>query len=63
VFLVRGRPGDQLPRQGLELGGVARACGYGPDIDPGQFLDDYRRVTRHARAVVDHVFYDRPAGD
>jgi glutamate-ammonia-ligase adenylyltransferase len=61
VFLVRGRPGDQLPRQGLELSGVARACGYGADVDPGQFLDDYRRVTRHARAVVDHVFYDRPA--
>jgi glutamate-ammonia-ligase adenylyltransferase len=63
VFLVRGRPGDQLPRHGLELSGVARACGYGADVDPGQFLDDYRRVTRHARAVVDHVFYDRPAGD
>ena len=63
VFLVRGRPGDQLPRQGLELSGVARACGHGPDVDAGRFLDDYRRVTRHARAVVDHVFYDRPAGD
>ena len=61
VFLVRGRPGDQLPRQGLELSGVARACGYGADTDPGRFLDEYRRVTRHARAVVDHVFYDRPA--
>ncbi|HEV7725299.1 MAG TPA: bifunctional [glutamine synthetase] adenylyltransferase/[glutamine synthetase]-adenylyl-L-tyrosine phosphorylase [Modestobacter sp.] len=60
VFLVRGRPGDQLPRQGLELSGVARACGYGADMDPGQFLDDYRRVTRHARAVAEHVFYDRP---
>jgi glutamate-ammonia-ligase adenylyltransferase len=29
-------------------------------MDPGQFLDDYRRVTRHARAVAEHVFYDRP---
>ncbi len=62
VFLVRGRPGDQLPRQGLELSGVARACGYGPDRAPGQFLDDYRRVTRHARAVVELVFYGRPGG-
>jgi glutamate-ammonia-ligase adenylyltransferase len=59
VFLVRGRPGDQLPRQGLELHGVARACGYGGDVDPGRFLDDYRRVTRHARSVVDRVFYGR----
>jgi glutamate-ammonia-ligase adenylyltransferase len=60
VFLVRGRPGDQLPRPGPELVGVARACGYGPDLDAGQFLDDYRRTTRHARTVVDDVFYGRP---
>jgi glutamate-ammonia-ligase adenylyltransferase len=59
VFLVRGRPGDQLPRQGLELAGVARACGYGAEVDAGHFLDDYRRVTRHARSVVDQVFYGR----
>jgi glutamate-ammonia-ligase adenylyltransferase len=59
VFLVRGRPGDQLPRAGLELNGVARACGYGADTDAGAFLDDYRRVTRHAHAVVEQVFYGR----
>jgi glutamate-ammonia-ligase adenylyltransferase len=57
IFLVRGRPSDQLPRAGLELAGVARACGYGPDMDPGRFVDDYRRTTRHARTVVDQVFY------
>jgi glutamate-ammonia-ligase adenylyltransferase len=57
IFLVRGRPSDQLPRPGLELAGVARACGYGPDTDPGQFLDDYRRTSRHARSVVEQVFY------
>ena len=62
IFLVRGRPSDQLPRPGTELVGVARACGYGPDLDAGQFLDDYRRITRHARSVVDDVFYGRPAG-
>jgi glutamate-ammonia-ligase adenylyltransferase len=60
VFLVRGRPSDQLPRPGVELAGVARACGYGPDEDPGRFVDDYRRLTRRARAVVEHVFYGRP---
>ncbi|QNG38193.1 bifunctional [glutamine synthetase] adenylyltransferase/[glutamine synthetase]-adenylyl-L-tyrosine phosphorylase [Geodermatophilaceae bacterium NBWT11] len=57
VFLVRGRPGDQLPRPGLELSGVARASGYGADVDPGEFVDDYRRATRHARSVVERVFY------
>ncbi|GAB3201570.1 bifunctional [glutamine synthetase] adenylyltransferase/[glutamine synthetase]-adenylyl-L-tyrosine phosphorylase [Geodermatophilus arenarius] len=63
VFLVRGRPGDQLPRPGLELAGVARASGYGPDVDPGRFLDDYRRTTRHARAVVERVFYGQSPGE
>ncbi|RBY82514.1 bifunctional [glutamine synthetase] adenylyltransferase/[glutamine synthetase]-adenylyl-L-tyrosine phosphorylase [Geodermatophilus sp. TF02-6] len=62
VFLVRGRPSDQLPRPGVELAGVARASGCGPDVEPGQFLDDYRRATRHARSVVEQVFYGRPPG-
>ncbi|MBB3082212.1 bifunctional [glutamine synthetase] adenylyltransferase/[glutamine synthetase]-adenylyl-L-tyrosine phosphorylase [Geodermatophilus sabuli] len=62
VFLVRGRPSDQLPRPGTDLAGVARASGYGPDTDPGRFLDDYGRATRHARAVVDAVFYGRSPG-
>ncbi|TQN43567.1 glutamate-ammonia-ligase adenylyltransferase [Blastococcus colisei] len=61
IFLVRGRASDQLPRPGLELAGVARACGYGPDMDPGQFLDDYRRTSRHARSVVERVFYGQRA--
>src|SRR3954463_7148907 len=61
IFLGRGRPSDQLPRPGVELAGVARACGYGPDLDAGQFLDDYRRTTRHARSVVEQVFYGAPA--
>jgi len=61
VFLVRGRPGDQLPRPGLELSGVARASGYAAEADPGEFVDDYRRATRHARSVVDRVFYGRDA--
>jgi [glutamine synthetase] adenylyltransferase / [glutamine synthetase]-adenylyl-L-tyrosine phosphorylase len=62
VFLVRGRPGDQLPRPGPELAGVARAGGSGADVDPGQFLDDYMRTTRRARGVVEQVFYGRPPG-
>jgi glutamate-ammonia-ligase adenylyltransferase len=62
IFLVRGRPSDQLPRPGLELAGVARACGYGPDDGAGRFVDDYRRTTRRARGVVEQVFYGAPAG-
>ena len=57
IMLVRGKPGDQLPRSGRELAAVATALGYPADGDPGVFLDDYRRATRRARAVVERVFY------
>ncbi|OZM77402.1 bifunctional [glutamine synthetase] adenylyltransferase/[glutamine synthetase]-adenylyl-L-tyrosine phosphorylase [Pseudonocardia sp. MH-G8] len=57
VMLVKGKPGDQLPRSGRELAAVASALGYPPDGDPGVFLDEYRRTTRRARAVVERVFY------
>jgi [glutamine synthetase] adenylyltransferase / [glutamine synthetase]-adenylyl-L-tyrosine phosphorylase len=56
VMLVKGKPGDQLPRSGRELAAVASALGYPPG-DPGVFLDDYRRATRRARTVVERVFY------
>jgi glutamate-ammonia-ligase adenylyltransferase len=56
IMLVRGKPDDQIPRQGRELAAIARACGYPPGGDPGEFVDDYRRATRRARKVVDRVF-------
>ena len=31
------------------------------DLTPAAFLDDYRRLTRHARTVVDQVFYGQSA--
>ncbi|MBA2390518.1 MAG: bifunctional [glutamine synthetase] adenylyltransferase/[glutamine synthetase]-adenylyl-L-tyrosine phosphorylase, partial [Geodermatophilaceae bacterium] len=57
IMLVRSRPGDELPRSGRDLAGVARAVGYPPGRDPGVFLDDYRRATRRARGVVEKIFY------
>jgi glutamate-ammonia-ligase adenylyltransferase len=57
VMLVRGKPGDQLPRSGRELAAVAYAMGYPVDDDPGIFLDDYRRTARRARTIVERVFY------
>ena len=57
IMLVRGRPHDQLPRLGKELLGVTRALGYPPDRDAGAFLEDYLRVTRRTRSVVERVFY------
>lgn len=57
IMLVKGRPGDQLPRSGRELAAIACAMGYPADGDSGVFLDEYRRATRRARAVVERVFY------
>ena len=56
IMLVRGKPDDQIPRQGKELAAVARALGYPAGGDPGEFVDDYRRATRRARKVVDRIF-------
>lgn len=61
TMLVRGKPGDQLPRQARELTAVAAALGYPTGVDTGEVLDDYLRVTRRARGVVERVFYDEPA--
>jgi [glutamine synthetase] adenylyltransferase / [glutamine synthetase]-adenylyl-L-tyrosine phosphorylase len=57
VTLVRGRPSDSLPTDVRELAGVGRVVGYRPGAT-GSVLEDYRRVTRRARAAVERVFYD-----
>ncbi|MGW0824654.1 bifunctional [glutamine synthetase] adenylyltransferase/[glutamine synthetase]-adenylyl-L-tyrosine phosphorylase [Streptomyces sp. NPDC002845] len=56
VMLVRGRAGDTFPSDGRELAAVGRYLGYDPG-HVGDMLDDYRRTTRRARAVVDDLFY------
>ncbi|GGZ10421.1 bifunctional [glutamine synthetase] adenylyltransferase/[glutamine synthetase]-adenylyl-L-tyrosine phosphorylase [Streptomyces poonensis] len=56
VMLVRGRAGDTFPSDARELGAVGRYLGYGPG-HVGDMLDDYRRVTRRARGVVEALFY------
>ncbi|MFG2296565.1 bifunctional [glutamine synthetase] adenylyltransferase/[glutamine synthetase]-adenylyl-L-tyrosine phosphorylase [Streptomyces sp. NPDC048603] len=56
VMLVRGRAGDTFPSEARELAAVGRYLGYG-EGRVGEMLDDYRRVTRRARAVVDDLFY------
>jgi len=56
VMLVRGRPGDTFPSEPRELAAVGRYLGYAPG-HVGEMVDDYRRITRRARAVVDELFY------
>ncbi|ARF55017.1 bifunctional [glutamine synthetase] adenylyltransferase/[glutamine synthetase]-adenylyl-L-tyrosine phosphorylase [Streptomyces gilvosporeus] len=57
VMLVRGRPGDTFPADGRELAAVGRYLGY-EEGHVGEMLDDYRRTTRRARAVVEELFYE-----
>lgn len=56
TVLWRGRPSDALPKTVRELDGVARIVGYPPG-SAGQLDEDYLRVTRRARSVVERVFY------
>ncbi|MFC9581283.1 bifunctional [glutamine synthetase] adenylyltransferase/[glutamine synthetase]-adenylyl-L-tyrosine phosphorylase [Streptomyces yangpuensis] len=56
VMLVRGRAGDTFPSEARELAAVGRYLGYAGGT-VGELLDDYRRITRRARAVVEELFY------
>jgi glutamate-ammonia-ligase adenylyltransferase len=46
-------PGDAFPMQADQLGRLARSLG----TTPASLRDDYRRVTRRARRVVERLFY------
>ena len=46
-------PGDALPTQADQLSHLARSLG----TTPSALRDDYRRLTRRARRVVDRTFY------
>ncbi|MGL4305777.1 MAG: bifunctional [glutamine synthetase] adenylyltransferase/[glutamine synthetase]-adenylyl-L-tyrosine phosphorylase [Mycobacteriaceae bacterium] len=55
LVLVRGKPTDQLPAPGRVLSAVAHVAGW-PGDDAGEFLDNYLRVTRRAKVVVERIF-------
>ena len=57
VVLVTGRPSDALPGDPTTRAAVLRVMGWVPG-ESAAFVDDYRRVSRRARAVVERVFYD-----
>jgi len=54
-YLVTGKPGDALPT-GRDAARLARLLGY-VHRPEAELRDDYRRVTRRARRVVERVFY------
>jgi glutamate-ammonia-ligase adenylyltransferase len=57
VTQVRGRSYDSLPRDARERAAVAYICGYQPG-ESDALVNDYLRVTRRARQVVDRVFWE-----
>lgn len=57
-YLLTGAPGDSLPTGGAEAERLARLLGY-THRPVTELRDDYRRLTRRARAVVERVFYGR----
>lgn len=58
LALRAGRTFDSLPTDPDESAALARSLGY--EISPRTALrEEYRRVTRRARKVVDRVFYGR----
>ena len=56
AMLVRGTATDLVPTDARDLAAVAHVLGYRPG-ESGALLEDYRRITRRARAVVERVFY------
>jgi glutamate-ammonia-ligase adenylyltransferase len=56
TMLVRGRPGDTFPTEARELAAVGRYLGYEAG-HVGEMLEDYRRITRRARGVMERLFY------
>ena len=57
ITLVRGKSGDQLPRDTRERAAVAITVGYPPG-GTDAMVNDYLRRTRRAHAVVERVFWE-----
>lgn len=53
LYLIRGAPLDSLPAAGHDLRVLAHSLG----TTPGGLREEYRRVTRRARRVMERLFY------
>ena len=56
IMLSSGRAGDSVPTDYRTLGRVAHLLNY-PPSDRGAMPEDYRRITRRARQVMERLFY------
>ncbi|WP_222851203.1 bifunctional [glutamine synthetase] adenylyltransferase/[glutamine synthetase]-adenylyl-L-tyrosine phosphorylase [Phytoactinopolyspora mesophila] len=59
TVLVTGRASDAIPMDPQTLAAISQVTGHGPG-ESAVFLDEYRRSSRHARAVVERIFYEDP---
>lgn len=57
MTLARGRAANSLPTNPIERRTTAAILGYGPG-ESERMLDDYLRITRQTRAVVDRIFWE-----
>ncbi|MEI2786997.1 MAG: hypothetical protein V9E82_15025 [Candidatus Nanopelagicales bacterium] len=55
-MLSSGKASDSVPTDFRTLGRVAHLLHY-PPLDHGALLEDYRRLTRRARQVMERLFY------
>jgi len=58
LYLLTAKPGDALPTDVPTATRLARLLGY-DDRPQASLRDDYRRVTRRSRRVVERVLYGR----
>ena len=56
LMLVKGRASDMVPTDVRDLAGIAHLLGYAPGRSHA-LLEDYRRITRRARQVVERLLY------
>jgi len=56
IVIASAKSSDVLPTNRDQLEALARWTGYDAG-EVGEFEDDYLRITRHARAVFERVFY------
>ncbi|MDP3971491.1 MAG: hypothetical protein Q8P61_01085 [Candidatus Nanopelagicales bacterium] len=56
ITLVTGRSSNVLPSDPRVVAGVAHVLGY-PVADRGLLMEDYLRVSRRARNVMERLFY------
>jgi glutamate-ammonia-ligase adenylyltransferase len=57
TVLVTGRSSDAIPKDPRVFAAVSRVMGYDSGESP-KTVDDYHRATRHARDVIERVFYE-----